>query len=184
MGLFGSKKDDKLDASKKVTGSRGEKILKYMDPKDKQKVKQHFKELGAEGKSYKELADKIKEEYGSQMKEKFEHAAKKYEGGGLTLREKRRNIARRRRSSESENTGYKSSKQTFAAGDVQTKHRVSLLGDDRDSRSRFAQKSSSGGSRAGINAKKKGGSGLGGKGLGGSSSLGSSKRGGGRPLGF
>jgi hypothetical protein len=190
MGLFGSNKEsDKLNPAKKITKSKGEEILSYLNPKDKKKVKEYVKELDSKGKSYKELYDRIKEDHGSEMKRKFIHAAKKYEGGGLTLKEKRRNIATQRRSEGG--TGYRSSSAMFAGGEVQSRHRVSFLGRSEDedsggegrlSTGRFSQKK---GSQVGINSSKKGSASARSDISSASSSKKPSGKGGGtRPLGF
>ncbi|MFW5888670.1 MAG: hypothetical protein ACOCVY_03065 [Patescibacteria group bacterium] len=123
MGLLTSnKKGGKFDKFKNVTGKDAEGILEYIDDRHKQKVKKYLEDVDKEKKSIHEVSQEIQEGIGSEAKRKFMRAAEKHAGGGLTEKEKRRNLARRREET-GDRTGYIRSTATFAKGSVDSSHR-------------------------------------------------------------
>jgi hypothetical protein len=132
MGLLNSKKEeDKIDKSKKIGSKEARSILGYMDDRSKRRLKKRVKEAHKEGKTIRQISQEIQDDMGSEMKRKFMHAVKKHAGGGLTLREKRRNLARRKE--EVGKFGYASSTVTFAGGDVESSHRVTMKDNSQNS---------------------------------------------------
>lgn len=198
MGLLSSSRgEDKFNKFEKLNGKKAKEILGYMDKKNKNKVKRHLNEVAEENKSVHQVAQDIQENLGSEMKRKFIHAAKKRAGGGLTEAEKRRNLAKRREETGwFGGTNHVRSKVSFAGGDVETSHRVSLQSDTSGEKSSgFAQSSgkrsttlndSSGkksrGGGVGFTGDKGGSFARGGSGKSGGG--GKNKKGGAKPLGF
>lgn len=144
MGLLTSNTEDNFDKYNKISSKEGKKILNYTDKKTKGKLKKYINRLENEEKSIHQVSQEIQEELGRKIKEEFIHAAKKHAGGGLTKKEKRRNLAKRREENQEEgSTGYVSSTASFAGGEVESSHRVSMQGrgsDNAGGSSSFAQK--------------------------------------------
>jgi hypothetical protein len=129
MGLLSSGDSEEFNKFKKISSKDAKSILGYMNPKHKQKVKKYLKDVDKENKSIHQVSQEIQENIGSEMKRKFIHAAKKHAGGGLTKKEKRRNLARRREEIGEGVTGYVRSTASFAGGEVESSHRVSMQKD-------------------------------------------------------
>jgi hypothetical protein len=140
MGLLGSgKKEGKFNKFKKLTEKDAKNILGYMDSKHKEKVKKYLKNIDKGEKSIHQVSQELQEKIGSEAKRKFIHAAKKDAGGGLTEKEKRRNLARRREETGQGSGSYIRSTISFAGGDVESGHRVTQNdpGDSNDPSSGF-----------------------------------------------
>ena len=192
MGLLSSGgSGKKFDKHEKLTSKKGKEILSYMDKRNKGKVKEYLRGVSEEEKSINQVAQEIQEDMGSGMKRKFMHAAKKYAGGGLTQKEKRRNLAKNMQDRGSPD--YESSVVQFAGGKVATSHRVSMKKEEKDEKSTgssgFAQGAVSKRSTSIQSSPKRGGvTSQGQKGggfAGGNQKRGpSGKKGGGKPIGF
>lgn len=94
MGIMFSRQsgNPKFNKFKQIGGLAGQKILKKMDYTDRTKLKGLVKGIGGRKMSIQQAAKLIGEEHGSRIKKKFLTAAEKHYSGGLTEKQKERNI--------------------------------------------------------------------------------------------
>lgn len=95
MGIFFSepnKASGKFDKFKQIGGLSGQNILKKMSYADRAKLKGVVKGIGSKRMSIQQASKLIGEKHGSSMKDKFLTAAEKQQSGGLTEKQKQRNI--------------------------------------------------------------------------------------------
>jgi len=94
MGILFSRPSgsQKFNKFKQIGGSSGQKILKKMDYADRAKLKGFVKGIGSQRVSIQKAAKAIGDEHGSVLKNKFLTAAEKHYSGGLTEKQRERNI--------------------------------------------------------------------------------------------